>query len=307
LKRVLVTGARGFVGRHCLAPAVAAGFDVWATTSTRNAAPEGLEGLGVKWRSLDILAPGALENLLAEIRPTHMLHMAWETTHGSYWSSPANLDWLAAGAKLFRAFPESGGERLVVAGTCAEYDWGCDRMVENEALEHPATLYGRIKLAHHHAMMAAAAEMGFSAATGRIFFAYGPYENAKRIIPYACHQIAMGKPAEFGSGRLLRDFMYVEDVAAGFVALLNSDIEGACNVSSGAGVSLAEIVMNIGKIGGRPDLIRLGTRPDRPDDPPTLVGDNAKLRATGWVPSIPLDDGLRRAYFFFATHGFSSD
>lgn len=298
MKRLLVTGARGFVGRHCLAPAIAAGYEVFATTSSKSA-PAELEGLDVKWRSLNLLEPGAPEALLAEIRPTHMLHLAWETTHGAYWTSPANLDWLALGAKLFRAFPENGGRRLVVAGTCAEYDWSLGEHVESEAMERPATLYGRIKLAHHRAMMASAEQFRFRAATGRIFFVYGDHENANRIVPYACARVASGEPAEFGGGRLFRDFMHVEDVAAGFVALLESDLCGACNVSSGASVSLAEIVTKIGEIGGRPDLIRLGARPDRPDDPPLLVGDNAKLRATGWAPKISFEEGLRRTYLAF--------
>ena len=42
--------------------------------------------------------------MLAEVRPTHLLHLAWETTPGEYWNSPLNLRWLAAGAELLRVF-----------------------------------------------------------------------------------------------------------------------------------------------------------------------------------------------------------
>jgi nucleoside-diphosphate-sugar epimerase len=294
--RLLVTGARGFVGRHCLAPALAAGYEVWATRSTEGALDPELSGLPIAWRATDILAPGAIEALVEEIKPTHVLHLAWETTHGAYWTSPSNLDWLAMGARFVKAFATHGGRRFVAAGTCAEYDWTHGYMVEDVTPEAPSTFYGRIKLAHHHALTASGRQFGFTAATGRIFFAYGPHENPDRIVPYACRQLAAGDEASFGSGRLSRDFMHVEDVGRGFVALLDSDIEGACNVCSCQPVLLANLVEMLGRISGRPDLIRLGERADRPDDPPLLAGSNAKLRATGWAPAIALDDGLRGAY-----------
>ncbi|KAF2988875.1 NAD(P)-dependent oxidoreductase (plasmid) [Methylocystis sp. MJC1] len=297
--RLLVTGGGGFIGRHCLAPALAAGFEVWATTSTHSAPASRPEAANLHWRSLDLLCPGALEALICEIKPTHVLHMAWETTHGSYWTSPANLDWLALGTRLFKSFAEEGGKRLVCAGTCAEYDWSSGYMVEGVTPERPATFYGRIKLAHHQAMTATADLLGFSAATGRIFFAYGPYENPSRIIPYACAQLARGEPAEFGTGRFYRDFMHVEDVAAGFVALLKSDVMGACNIGSATPETLANIVTTIGTIAGLPEFIRLGARPDRPGDPPMLVGDNAKLRSTGWAPRWNLGDGLAQSFEWF--------
>ena len=295
MKRLLVTGARGFVGRHCVVQAVAAGFEVWGLGSDGAPPPE-LVALPVRWRSADLLAHGALERLLEEARPTHVLHAAWVTAHGSYWTSPSNLDWLALGARFFKTFRAFGGERFVSIGTCAEYDWRYGFMSETVTPEAPTTLYGRIKLAHHHALMAAAEQLGFSAATGRIFFAFGPHENASRLIPYVCRRLAEGEPAEVASGRHWRDFMFVEDVAAGFLALLDSDLGGACNVCAGAPVQLSAIVETLGRLSGRPDLVRLGARPDRADDPDMLVGANARLRSIGWSQRFSLIDGLQRTY-----------
>lgn len=297
MKRLLVTGGRGFIGRHCLEPALAAGFDeVWATASVGGALLPEVAASTVHWRRIDLLAPGAVEALLDDCRPTHILHTAWETTHGSYWTSAANLRWLSMGTRLVEAFAAGGGERFVSLGTCAEYDWAHRYMVEAVTPERPSTFYGQIKLAHHHMLNAAAEQLGFSAATARVFFAYGPYENQNRIIPYACRNLAAGRFAEFGSGAGFRDFMHVEDVASGLVAMLTSDIRGACNVCSAAPTTLAEIVGTIARISGRPDLVKLGARPDRSGEPALLVGDNAELRSTGWKPRISLSEGLDRTY-----------
>ncbi len=296
MKRLLITGARGFIGRQCLLPALAAGFEVWATTANGQT-PSELAALDVGWRVVDLLQGGAIESLVKDIRPTHVLHFAWDTTQGTYWTSPENLDWLALGARFVRAFAEAGGERFVAAGTCAEYDWGHDHAIENITPERPATFYGRIKLAHHDMLMASARQFGFSAATGRIFFVYGSHENPARLIPYICRQLASGEAAVIANGDLMRDFLDVRDVGAGFLALLRSDIDGVCNVCSGQAAALSEIALGLGRVSGRLDLIRIGGRDGGPPlDTPKLFGANERLRSSGWEPKIPVEQGLTEAY-----------
>jgi nucleoside-diphosphate-sugar epimerase len=293
MKRLLITGARGFVGRHCLIPALEAGFKVHALGSSGGVPPE-LQYDGVTWHVGDLLADGTARSLIEQLRPTHVLHAAWITAHGSYWTSSENLRWLAAGTRLVEAFAATKGSRFVSVGTCAEYEWTQGEMLEGVTPERPATFYGAVKLAHASMIQAAARQFKFSAATGRIFFAYGPHENAERIIPYACRQLCEGKEAKFASGRFWRDFCHVTDVARGFIALLDSEIEGPCNVCSGSASQLADIVTSLGRMCGRENLIQLCALPDRPGDPPILVGDNQLLRSTGWKPKVSLEEGLRK-------------
>lgn len=295
MNRLLITGARGFIGRHCIQPALEAGYEVHGTVSSKSV-PDDLKDLPVKWHTSDLLAPDACDQLIHDIRPSHVLHTAWVTAHGDYWESPDNLLWVAASAKLIHAFAEQGGKRFVTVGSCAEYDWANDIFNEDTTPENPATLYGEAKLAVSRILMAAARTQEFSAANGRIFFGYGPYENEKRIIPYACQTLARQEIASFASGQLLRDFMHVSDIGRGMVALLQSDIAGGCNISSGEPVRLADIVEIIGKQSGHPDLVKLGAFPDRAGDPPLLVGDNRKLLATGWTQEISLQEGLAQTY-----------
>ncbi|WJH39050.1 NAD(P)-dependent oxidoreductase [Aliirhizobium terrae] len=296
MKRLLITGASGFIGRHCAKLAAERGFDVWATRSGRsNDGGEDAHG-AITWRTVDLLAPAGLERLLDEAKPTHVLHTAWVTEHGSYWSSPANLDWLALGARFFKRFAEIGGQRFVCAGTCAEYDWSYGFMVEDTTPDLPGTFYGSAKLIHHQTLMATANQLGFSAASGRIFFAYGPHENSSRFIPSICRSLAQGSEAAMGSGRFFRDFMHVEDVASGFLALLESGITGSCNISSGEPRRLIDIAMTLGRFEGKEALIRAGARQDKVNEPDMLVGSNRKLLTTGWQPKIEFEEGLLRTY-----------
>ncbi|WP_322513836.1 NAD(P)-dependent oxidoreductase [Rhodopseudomonas palustris] len=301
--RVVVTGARGFIGRHLLArlEATAGVTDIHATHSPGSGALP--PTARTTWHGLDLTAPGAAAALIAEVRPTHLIHAAWITAHNDYWESPANLRWLAASCDLLQAFLAGGGQRFVQIGTAAEYDWSCGYMVEGVTPERPSTLYGVAKKSFHDVLHTAAVKAGCSAATGRVFFGYGPFENAGRLIPYACRQLARGEPAAFSSGSAWRDFLYIDDLADAVNALLQSSLQGAVNLSSGDPVRLAEIVTRLGEISGRPELVQLGARPDRAGDPPMLVGDSTRIRSTGWRPAHDLRSGLASTYRWWAAQG----
>lgn len=287
--RVLVTGAAGFLGAHCLPDLAARGFEVHAVSRSPR------EGGQAQWHRADLLDPDAARALVADVRPTHLLNLAWETTHGAFWSSPANLDWLAASVHLVRAFADAGGRRAVVAGTCAEYLWD-DRVCDESTTPlAPATLYGAAKHALHVALAGYADTAGFALAWGRVFLLHGPGEPPARLVPSVATALLEGRPAACSHGRQVRDLMHVEDVAAGFGALLASEVTGPVNVASGQPVALADVVGTIGEITGHPELIRLGAIPAPAGEPATLVADVRRLRdEVGFRPRHDLREGLER-------------
>lgn len=294
--RVLITGARGFIGRSVLRrlETCAHVAEIHAVRSS-DAVPI-QDTIRTIWHTVDLLKPGAARAVCAAVRPTHILHAAWITTHNIYWESPENLEWLAASCDLLRAFESVGGQRFVQIGTAAEYDWSFGCMVEGITPERPNTLYGSAKKSFHDILQAASSKLNISAATGRVFFGYGPFENAGRLIPYACHRLSQGAPAEFSSGQAWRDFLYIEDLARAAEALLYSSVQGPVNLASGEPVRLATIIELLGAISGRPDLVRIGARPDRDGDPRMVLGDPTRIKSTGWQPTYSLREGLTLTY-----------
>ena len=103
--RVIVTGATGFIGRGALAPLLARGLEVHAVTS-RMLLPD--EPAGVHWHHADLLAPPAARELMAEIAPSHLLHLAWYAEPGAFWNSPENLHWVEASLRLLRRLRRRG-------------------------------------------------------------------------------------------------------------------------------------------------------------------------------------------------------
>jgi nucleoside-diphosphate-sugar epimerase len=286
MSRVLVTGASGYVGRQVVEALRRRGHDVVAGSSRpRDGAV-----------AADLLAPGGAVALVAEAGAERLVHLAWYAEHGRFWTAPENLDWVGATLALLRAFREAGGERAVVAGSCAEYAWdGEGPCTEGATPREPATLYGAAKHAAHVVSEAYARQESLSLAWGRIFFSFGPGEAPGRLIPSVAGALLRGEEAPVTGGEQVRDFLAVEELGDAFAALLDSDVRGAVNVASGRGVPVRDVVAMVARAAGREDLVRYGALPPRPGDPAAIVADVARLeREVGWTPRETLEEGIER-------------
>ncbi len=291
MRRILVTGAGGFIGRHALAPLAAQGFEVHAVARAAS-----LPG-AVQCHAVDLLDPAATRALLDRLRPTHLLHLAWTVAPGGFWTTRDNLDWLAASLQLYRAFVAAGGQRFVGAGSCAEYGWAPDQVAapldERSSACQPATLYGTAKQALHSTLVAAAALDGAALAWGRVFFLYGPGEKPGRLVSDVITKLLRGAPVETTAGTQLRDFMHVADVGAAFAALTAADISGPVNIASGQALPLAALLAEIARQTGAGHLLRLGARPMPPNEPAQLLPATQRLRdELGFTPRHSLESGI---------------
>ena len=289
-KKVLVTGAAGFIGARCLPRLIEKGYEVYAVTSRT---PPPVINARIVWHRCNLLDAAACSRLAETVRSSHLLHLAWIAVPGKFWSSPDNLRWLAAGVHLVDAFYRNGGQRALGSGTCAEYAWGLNDCDESTTPLHPNTVYGRCKLALGLALEAAAAVHGASAAWARLLFPYGQGEPVERLIPAVVCGLLRGEQIDCTHGRQIRDFVYVDDVAAALVALLDSEAQGAFNVGSGTGTSLRDIVATITARLGRADLVRFGARHPPPGDPERVVANIGRLKQqTGWQPEYSVAAGI---------------
>lgn len=293
MSRVLVTGGTGFVGRNCLLPLQELGFEVHGLCI------DSVEGLpvGVRWHPVSLFDAEALRGVMELVAPTHLLHLAWHTAPGEYWTSLKNLAWCRVTLELLQLAADTGATRVVCAGSCAEYDWSAPNGIcrEGETPEVPATLYGVSKKAMHDVAMALDVQGVVRAAWGRLFFLYGPHEHPARLVPSVINSLHQGQAAECTSGTQVRDFIHVADAGAALSELLASEVCGAVNIATGHGVPVREIVEALGEKMGRSDLVRLGARPAPEGEPPVLVADVTRLtEEVGWTPTRGLDEGLEQ-------------
>jgi nucleoside-diphosphate-sugar epimerase len=292
-KKVLLTGASGFIGRHCIRPLLEAGYEVHASSST--ASPRQHDG--VQWHRADLLERAQTGPLVARVRPTHLLHLAWYVVPGRLLASTENVRWVQASLELLRQFGDSGGVRAVMTGSCYEYSWNWDdgRCSETDTPLEPATLYGASKKALSEILAAYSDVVGLSSAWARLFFLYGPAEHPDRLVASVIRSLLQGVPAPCSHGNQLRDYLYIEDVADAIVALLDSATPGPINVGAGKATALKDIVMTIGAMLRKEHLIQLGAIPARENDVHRVVADTQRARAElDWQPRYDLATGLRR-------------
>jgi nucleoside-diphosphate-sugar epimerase len=287
MKTALVTGATGFVGRHAISALQSRDFAIHTASS------DPLEGSAARHHVCDLLEPDTVDNLLGEVRPTHLLHLAWFAQPNLYWTSEENLRWVSASLHLARAFRRAGGTRLVGAGSCAEYEWTGSRCSEAASRLAPATLYGTSKHALQLVLSAWAREVGMSVAWGRLFFLYGPYEQPVRLVPTVIRAALDKAPIRCTAGTQVRDFQHVADAAGALVALLDSEVTGPVNVASGHAVPVKNVVHAIADRLDASHLVELGALPLAASEPAAIEADVTRLREeVGWRDRFGLAEGL---------------
>lgn len=287
--RILLTGASGLIGRATIPPLLERGADLHGVI---RGAPPAISG--VTWHSADILDMAATREVVQRVRADRLIHAAWYVEHGKFWTSPENFRWVDASLALVEAFAEAGGRRVVGLGTGAEYTatapgdgspWPETRPID------PATAYGQAKAAFHARL---AADPRLSVAWARIFHVFGFGEPLAKLVPDVALSLMAGREARTGSGRAVRDYVSARFTGRALAALALSDVTGAVNIGSGHPVAIREVVETLGRILGRPDLIRLGARPDAPGEMPYMGADITRLRReVGFTEPHDLEAELR--------------
>lgn len=288
---VVLTGGTGFIGQWVIEELLKQQFDIIALIPPGETIKK---QAGVTPYELDLFDFNKMQQFFKEFSGTHLLHLAWNTEHGKYWTATNNLDWVGSSLKMVALAKEAGIQRIVCAGSCAEYDWTSPSPYkELDSPIVPKTLYGVCKNATREVMETICAQGNLSFAWGRIFFLYGPGENAQRLIPYVISQLLKNEIAELSEGNQIRDFSFVQDVAAALVALLVSEVQGPVNIATGQGHSLREVTTLIAQKLNKPHLLAFGQKANNPNEPDDLIGVAHRLQQeVGYTPQTSLSEGL---------------
>ncbi|MDQ6962308.1 MAG: NAD-dependent epimerase/dehydratase family protein [Mariprofundaceae bacterium] len=292
MKRVIVTGGTGFIGNHTVLALLKLGYEVHLTSSRHDAFP--LQKSNLFFHTCDLLDEAQQKKLFSDVRPSHLLHLAWDVTHGEFWTTENNLRWVQASLSLLKYFHQFGGKRTVFAGTCAEYDWKHGYCVEGLTPLIPNTLYGTCKNSLNSIVQCYCDLNNISHAWGRVFHLYGPQEGSSRFVPSIICSMLRQKTVKCSQGTQIRDFMHVEDVSSAFVHLLNSEVQGDINIASGLAVSLKSVIKLIAKGTNYSGGIDFGAIPMPQSEPSLLVGAVKRLQnEVVFFPKYNLRQGLK--------------
>jgi len=284
VKKVLITGSSGQVGSRLINSFSSPEFDVYAITSNHSKVE-----LPIPHTSIHInLLEDEIHPIIHEIAPELLIHLAWETSPITFWDSPENEKWLQASKRLIESFSKEGGSKIVVSGTCAEYDWGNVAPLRETDLEFPQSLYGKAKLELLNFLRKQSTPYLWT----RTFFQFGENEPVGRLVPSAIDALAAGNEFLIRKPEDIRDYIYIDDVARIIASLVLADEVGIFNVASGRGISMRDLGGVIASELGCEKLMKFQNQAENPS---IVVANTAKLeKALEGFKSTSLVDAIKK-------------
>lgn len=258
--KVLVTGATGFIGRHVVAALLAKGHSVIAVARNQVRADELRWPAAVKFIACNIHKAGL--DVAAEFGEFDaLIHLAWPGLP-NYKELYHIEETLPAEYRFLKSLVVAGCKELLVTGTCLEYGMqeGC---MHEEMVAKPVIPYALAKDTLRNFLQALREKEPFILKWARLFYMYGPGQNAKSLLPQLDSALERGdKEFPMSGGEQLRDYLPVEEVAARLVALLESRLaEGVVNICSAHPISVRRLVEEYLVSKGESISLRLGQYP----------------------------------------------
>ncbi len=289
-RRILVTGASGFIGSALTHRLRAAGAEVHGFTRREREPDAAVD----RWWVGDITDAGVVQAAMADGRPDAVVHLAAEVlgTRGIEAVLPTLGANLVGAVNVLHAATKVGCSRIVLCGTLLQEPVGGSADVV------PPSPYGAAKWA------AAAYARMFHALYGtpvvivRPSMIYGPGQgDLEKLVPYTALSLLRNRAPRLSSGGWRVDWLYVDDMTRALVAAAVVDgLEGmTLDLGSGEQRSIREVVLLIADLVGSSSEPAFGSRPDRasePSRPPVDI--DAVGSILGWRPEVAIEAGLAR-------------
>ncbi len=306
VKRVVVTGAAGFIGSHLSDRLLADGHEVVGIDSfsdyydralkERNLA-DALAHPRFRLEELD-LVDGDVQAALAGA--SVVFHLAGQPGVRPSWGNEFDRyvrDNILATQRVLEAVKAAGADRLVYASSSSVYGDAEVFPTRETTMPKPVSPYGMTKLAGEHLAMVYVRNFGLPVVSLRYFTVYGPRQRPDMGFSRFMKALLDDSEIEiFGDGEQTREFTYVSDAVEATVRSATADVTGqVLNVGGGSRVSVNRVLDTLEEISGmKPRRRRL---PAAPGDPRhTGASINLARERLGWEPRVPLREGLTRQW-----------
>lgn len=311
MKKVLVTGADGFIGSHLTRLLLGEGYEVRALSQYNSFNDwgwlEGIEHPGLEVVCGDVRDPDFCRHICRDVDTAFHLAALIAIPY-SYVAPDSYVDTNIKGTlNMCQAARDMGLRQLLVTSTSEVYGTALEVPITEKHPRQPQSPYSATKIGADAIAMSFYNAFELPVTIVRPFNTYGPCQSARAIIPTIITQIASGeREIKVGDLSPTRDFNYVEDTARGFLAIARADIDKVAgqeiNIATGREVTMEHTLHTIARLMGADvdwvvDPQRL--RPSK-SEVRRLLGSADKLRAlTGWEPQFTLEQGLQKTIKWF--------
>ncbi len=283
-RRILVTGASGFIGSHLCRSLSDTGAEVHGVSRVPRTGVE----KGLRWWQGDLADPAIVRTLISTIKPEIIFNLAAGDTRANRDVNlvlPIFKDNLSTAVNVLTAATETGCGRILLAGSLDEPEPGAA----------PSSPYAAAKVAIQAYAQLFHRIFQMPVVVARMFMAYGPGQEAvQKLIPYVTLSLLQGQGPKLSSGQRLVDWIYIDDLVEGLTALAQApDVEG-CTVDLGSGflVTVRAVVQELVRLTGSTAEPVFGAIQERPMEQLRTAKVNETYSQTGWKVRTSLEKGL---------------
>jgi UDP-glucose 4-epimerase len=283
---VLVTGASGFIGAHLCQALATQGAIVHGVS--RTVQPSRSDNR--HWWQSDLNDPATVQELLQAVKPNSVYHLASHVTGSRAIEQvlPTLHSNLVSTVNLLIASHAVGCQRIVLAGSLEEPD-------RDQPGAIASSPYAAAKWASSQYAQMCHALYQLPVAIARIFMVYGPAQNSRFLIPYVINSLLAGESPKVSSGNRPVDWIHVDDLVAGLLAMAHApDIDG-CTIDLGSGqlTAVRSVIEQLDHYVNHPVHPEFGAIADRPQEQIRVANTAATFAQLGWQPQIALESGLK--------------
>ena len=297
-KRVLITGAEGFIGSHLVRRLLKEGALVHALVKKGSSLwriQDFLDRLIVL--EADITDCDLLQSSIPRFKPQIVFHLAALVDVSRSWEliAPLVQTNIVGTINLLSVVKESPLDAFIHTSTSEEYG-DAPSPIEETRRESPISPYSFSKLASTHFCQMAARTFDLPVTVVRLFPVYGPFQDSSMFIPSAIRDLLLKKEFKMSPGEQIREFTYVDDVVEAYLGVASCP-EGRrelLNIGSGVAYKVKNVIEIIRRLIGGDTTVEVGALPIRKGEGSEIFCDNRRIcELTGWSPTVSLEEGLR--------------
>lgn len=311
IKKFLITGFSGFVGRHFLhylyeQPEA---FEIFGIDIRRPAFDYSIyeDRLTIRFKEVNLLNQDELKTVLIEFQPDYILHLASFSSVAYSWQNPEEC--FINNTNIFLNLTSTLKElnmncRVLSIGSSEEYGnvTAAQLPLREDMHLTPVSPYAVARVSQEMLSRVFVDSFHLDIILTRSFNHIGPWQDERFVVPSFIRRIlnisksgACEGTIETGDTTIIRDFVDVRDVVRAYYLLLTKGTPGEIyNICSGNGIALSEIISRIGNVLNIHVNTTINPAYVRPNDNRVVIGSHEKItKELGWMPQIPLTDTLK--------------
>ena len=313
MKKVLITGASGFIGSHTVESALDRGYSVRVFLRYNSTGYVGnLRFLGKKLKEIEIFW-GDIRDYTSVLRAVkgvdYVIHLAAQISVPYSFQNPIDfaMNNVVGTTNILKASVECGISKFVYTST-SEIFGGSDEPLNEDSLRIPKSPYSASKVGADAMVKSFFYTYNLNTLILRPFNTFGPRQSIRALIPWIIYQGLRSEKVKLGNLEPKRDFTYVKDTVEGILLALEKETEGGdeINLGTGRSFSVMEVVEVVSKVLGKNLKVEVEEKFKRPKKAEVfnLIADNSKAkRVLGWEPKWSFEEGVRETVEYVRSLG----